>query len=625
MSSASDSDNAKGDRRRLVVLALEGMDWQFLQQLADTQLAPFLTTLIEHGTWAPVDFPLAACAESAWTTLATGVLPDRHGVLHAFERLAGSIFVQSPTAGTAKAPALWHWADAAGLKVALINWPATLGLSLDHGLVVAPGTETAIGRRGQAWPMHPNAVLPVSLRETVRGLRLHPDEIRREDVEFILAPLSASARKQIAAGTASALAECASLHAMGTHALSNLGSDVVVLRIPFLSAATQLLAQIPAAAGAGTCLARCYQFVDMICGRYMNLAGRNATYAVVSNGVDAVPRRSKPGRSNDGRGFVIIEGPLVRRDATIGPVAATSIAPTLATLLDLPIDDALDGDPILDALVPSPADRPPSTHRSTVKVVQPGDIERTPESVPLDAALLQREGIPLPDFSAQMRFAQQVECETRFALAQVQLIRGQDKLARSVLRDLSSRFPDYLPARILLAEQLLLAGELAECETIARQLPLVRTSDLWADVAYGLIAFARKDWSDASARFERLAKSSESPIDGHAWLGWVFQEQADWQEALRCFRIASESSPRDARVWQGLGTCYASLGRFAEAAGALGRAVSLNPRSAALLLSLGAAWEKGGQPERAANLRARALQIDPTLVASAMVQSAARR
>jgi tetratricopeptide (TPR) repeat protein len=607
------------------------MNWPFLQKLADARLTPFLNALIGSGAWAPTDFPLRNCPESGWMTVATGVFPDRHGILHALERLPGSVFVRSIASSSLKCPALWHQTDAVGMKTAVIGWPATLGLELEHGLVVACGAEMATGRMGQAWPLHPQAVSPQSHRETVRQLRLHPDEIRAEDVEFLLSSLSVPSRKQLFESVTRALAESSTLHAIGTYAVTDFGSDITLIRLPFLSAIAGMLSKIPYEEGVRTSLARCYQFMDLLCGRYQNLLGHDAQFALISNGGMNVATDPKTGRESlaRGDGFLILNGPLYCRDVALGAVGASDLWPTLAEALGLATEYPLDGDTILDAFDCPPIKSRPAVKRQTIETIQPADIDQTPAGVSIDTELLTREGIPLQDFSAQIRFAQQIECETRLALAHMQCqreyrrssYRSLQRASLSTLRDLSQRFPGFMPARVFLAEQLLWAGDIEECEALVQAFPLVQAGGLWADVAYGLIAFARKNWIDATDRFARLAESDQTPINARAWLGWIFEARANWPEALRCFKDATEFDSHDPRVWESLGEACRHLGRFADAAEAFGRSVSLNPRSADLMLSLSNALEKCGQTKRAASIRLRAMRLAPRLVATSMQKS----
>ncbi len=276
MSSLSDGRAAPP----LIVLALDGADWGLLQELADDGLTPFFSSLAEAGTWGALDFPLPGCADSGWISVATGMQPDRHGVLHSLAPIEGSLFARPPDAATLRTPAAWHAADDAGRHAAVIGWPATRGLRLRHGTVVTPGAEVAPGGPNQTWPLDPDAVWPPQARAMVHAMRLAPGDILDEDLLFLLAPLDNVTRRLLAGPVAAALAECATLHALGTAVIEERGADVLMLRLPLIAAMSAALAGVPDRQAARTCLARCYQFLDLVCGRYQNLAGRAACFAI---------------------------------------------------------------------------------------------------------------------------------------------------------------------------------------------------------------------------------------------------------------------------------------------------------------------------------------------------------
>lgn len=593
-------------RRNLVVLALDGLDWAFLQPLLDSGQAPFLTMLIEAGAWAPLAFAPPQHAESRWTSVATGVLADRHGILHPAERIGPAAFTRGVRAASVKAPTLWQIADAAGCPTTVIGWPATQGLTLEHGWVVAGGVEKAMGSATQAWPIPPDCVAPSELRHTVRALRLHPHDVDEGDLDLLIAPLSAPARDALAEGVAHALAECATLHALATDALSRRGPSVVAVRLGFVARIAALLARVASDPGASLCLARSYQFIDLCVGRYLGLAGRDADYALLSTGADV----QLDGQFGDTAGFAVMAGPGLQKDAVLGPIDATDVLPTLLSILALPLPAHLDGvvvdEMFTAALAPSQREHPATPSVSHITA-----IARTPEAA-FDPAPLQREGLAVPDFSGFIAVARQVECETLYDLAQVAVHRDDLQRATATLRELGARFPGFVPGRVLLAEVLLQAGEADGCEAIAKALPAVQADGVWADVAQGLIAFARHDWTTAAAAFDRLAHAKGSPLNARHWLGLIALHQQHWQHAADHFAVAADHAPRDLRVWQGLAEALSAQGRDAEAAPAWGRAVSLNPRSAKALLGWAEACARTGQPKRAAAARERALKLDPT-------------
>lgn len=594
-------------RRNLVVLALDGLDWTFLQPLLDSGQAPFLTMLIEAGAWAPLAFAPPQHAESRWTSVATGLLADRHGVLHPAERIGSTAFTRGVRAASVKAPTLWQLADAAGCPTTVIGWPATRGLMLEHGWRVADGVEKAIGSAMQAWPIPPDCVAPRELRHSVRALRRHPHDVAEGDLDLLTAPLSAPARDAVTEGIARALAECTTLHALATDALSHREPGVLAVRLDFVARITALLARVASDPGASLCLARSYQFIDLCVGRYLGLAGRDADYALLSTGADV----QLDGQFGDTAGFAVIAGPGLQKDAVLGPIDATDVLPTMLSMLALPVPPHLDG-VVIDEIFTAargPSPREPSALAASAARITA--IAPTPEAA-FDPAPLQREGLAVPDFSDFIARARQVECETLYDLAQVAVHRDDLHSAIAALRDLDARFPGFIPGRVLLAEVLLQAGDAGACEAITHALPAVEAGGIWTDVAHGLIAFGRREWAAATAAFDRLAHAKGSPLNATHWLGLIALHQQQWQHAAEHFAVAADRAPRDRRVWEGLAEALSAQGRDAEAAPAWGRAASLNPRSAKALLGWAEACARTGQPGRAAAARERALKLDPT-------------
>jgi len=594
----------------LVMLALDGVDWNLLQELDEGGLTPFLSSLVGAGTWAPLDFPLPACADSGWTSVATGMQPDRHGILHPLSAIDGSLFMQAPGAAALRTEAIWHAADAAGRHAAVIGWPATRGLRLRHGTVIAPGASAAPVDDEHAWPLDPQAVWPPEARELVHAARLAPGDIQAPDLHFLLAPLDAAARRRLAATTAAALAECATLHALGTAAIEERGAEVLVLRLPFIAVMSAALASVPDRQAARICLSRCHQFLDLLCGRYQNLAGRDACFAILSNGArDA--------------GFMLLCGPGIARDLAIAPVAACDIWPTVALVLGLPVASELDGRVIDEALAAAPVRI--KTDAAAMAPLTPAGIRVTPSSPALSAAelaMFEQEGLTLPDFAPQIAFARSVECETRLALATMTALRGDRSAALEQLRALERRFDGDLNVRIALAEQLLLAGQFDECLAITRDFPLVRAGGDWADATEGMVAFASGDWPLAMTRLGALARTQAAspaaatpPINAAMWMGRAQLAQREWELAASSFRAAIAHDGRDYFAWSGLGMAERMLGQWPCATSAYGRAVSLGPRSAEALLDLAMAWEHCGDMSLAAQARARAMRIDPRAVA----------
>lgn len=109
---------ARGVAGRVAIIAIDGADWELLSELSIDGRIPNLRALIAGGTTASVQTIQPTVSPLLWSTVATGLPPDRHGVLDFVER-GGNTPV---TAYSRRAPALWEIAEGFGRPAAVVNW-----------------------------------------------------------------------------------------------------------------------------------------------------------------------------------------------------------------------------------------------------------------------------------------------------------------------------------------------------------------------------------------------------------------------------------------------------------------------------------------------------------------------
>lgn len=108
--------NARGVAGRVAIFGIDGADWELLSELVNDGRMPNLKALIQGGTTASLQTIQPTVSPMVWTSAATGLPPDRHGVLD---------FAPSnrPVDATSRhAPALWDIAEAFGRKSVVVDW-----------------------------------------------------------------------------------------------------------------------------------------------------------------------------------------------------------------------------------------------------------------------------------------------------------------------------------------------------------------------------------------------------------------------------------------------------------------------------------------------------------------------
>lgn len=110
--------SARGVAGRVVIFALDGADWDLLSELSNDERIPNLKALSRSGTTASMQTIQPTVSPMLWTTVATGLTPDRHGVIDFVEPVRNT----PADAYTRRGPAIWDIAEAFGRHSAVVNW-----------------------------------------------------------------------------------------------------------------------------------------------------------------------------------------------------------------------------------------------------------------------------------------------------------------------------------------------------------------------------------------------------------------------------------------------------------------------------------------------------------------------
>ncbi|HET7711069.1 MAG TPA: alkaline phosphatase family protein, partial [Thermoanaerobaculia bacterium] len=147
--------SARGVAGRVAIFAIDGADWDLITELSYDQRLPNLRALIAGGTIGSLQTVQPTVSPLVWTTIATGLPPDRHGILDFIDRDRNL-----PVDGwSRREPALWDISEAFGRHAMVVNWwtawpptsPETFAfdapVDLQPGAIHPPGPATARARQ----------------------------------------------------------------------------------------------------------------------------------------------------------------------------------------------------------------------------------------------------------------------------------------------------------------------------------------------------------------------------------------------------------------------------------------------------------------------------------------------
>ena len=167
-----------GRPRGVIWIGLDGLDWELLDSLSAQGQLPNWKRLTESGFTADLESFRPMLSPIVWTTLATGVGPDIHGVLD-FQEVDSKTGAKVPISGTSRqAPAIWNIASRAGKKVGVVGWWGTHPAEEVNGFLVTDRARPILfedtPRSGVAFPVN---LAPVVGEVVRRDGRIAPPDL----------------------------------------------------------------------------------------------------------------------------------------------------------------------------------------------------------------------------------------------------------------------------------------------------------------------------------------------------------------------------------------------------------------------------------------------------------------
>ncbi|MGN6377377.1 MAG: alkaline phosphatase family protein [Gaiellales bacterium] len=131
---------------KAVVLGLDGVTWDLLDRLCEEGVMPNLARAREGARWGSLASCLPPYSAPAWTSIATGKNPGRHGIFDFWES-TGDGERRPVSSLSARGARLWDIASAAGRRVHVWNVPVSYPPAKVNGTFVSgmmtPGESVA--------------------------------------------------------------------------------------------------------------------------------------------------------------------------------------------------------------------------------------------------------------------------------------------------------------------------------------------------------------------------------------------------------------------------------------------------------------------------------------------------
>jgi len=173
---------APKDGVKVVLVGIDGADWQIIDPLVAAGKLPVLARLKKEGAWAGLRSMEPMLSPLLWTTIATGKPPEEHGVVDYFVRDPETGRRSPVSSASRKVKTLWNLFSEAGLQCGVVAWWATWPAEKVNGTLVSDRVAYSPFTPEEGAKLR-GAVFPEEYAATVGKLQVGEGQITLKDLQ----------------------------------------------------------------------------------------------------------------------------------------------------------------------------------------------------------------------------------------------------------------------------------------------------------------------------------------------------------------------------------------------------------------------------------------------------------
>jgi len=351
-------------RPRLALIGVDGCDWEMLGPLVEAGELPNFARLMDRGAYGPLLSMDPMVSPRIWTTIATGELPEEHGIT-GFTNAAGV----PVNARMRRSPALWEIVSSFGGVSAVTGWYVTWPTDDVRGYMVSDRVHSLLRGVTQIW--HTVEGQPTNDRLAEFGAfefdpgykRYEKTELAYQQNRIVDEPLRWGYLRDTIYGRLSH--ELIPRYEPDFAAVYFRGVDFVQ---HFFWQYTDR-AEFPGVTDEeerayGEVIANYYRYQDGLLGRLLDDLGDETNILLVSDHgftarIHLDPNMPELTGMHDRRGVMIAAGPSFQRAGYVEGQTILDIAPTCLALMGLPVSGSMDGRVLTALMTPEHLEQHP--------------------------------------------------------------------------------------------------------------------------------------------------------------------------------------------------------------------------------------------------------------------------
>lgn len=217
---------------KILVIGWDAAEWSVIEPLIQQGKMPALKSLMDRGVYGRLKTMDPPLSPMLWTSIATGVRADKHGICGFVEPSPNGDGLRPVTSTSRKVKAIWNIFTQNNLKSNIVAWWPTNPVEKINGVMVSNLYQVANKPFNEEWVMPEGTVHPKEMEEVMKEWRIHPAEI----TPAMIAPFVPNIiennelrKDKHVASVVKILANAASVHAASTYLMENTSWDLMAV------------------------------------------------------------------------------------------------------------------------------------------------------------------------------------------------------------------------------------------------------------------------------------------------------------------------------------------------------------------------------------------------------------
>ncbi len=351
-------------KSKVLLIGWDAADWKTINPLIEAGKMPALERMINNGVMGEMATLEPVLSPMLWSSIGTGKLADKHGVLGFTEPDLSTGSVKPISVTSRKVKAIWNILTQNGYKTNLVGWWPSHPAEPINGVAVSNFYQRASKSIEEEWPMVKGTIHPESMEEVMKELRIHPGELTEAHIlPFIprAAEIDQEKDKRYV-GMMKILADTATIQSASTYLMENTEWDFMGVyfdgidhfghgfmkyhppRMPMISEKDFEIYNNVVNAG--------YVFHDMMLEATLSMVDEGTTVILVSDHgfhsdhlrPGALPKEpAAPAYEHRKYGIFCAMGPGIKKDELVYGTSLLDVTPTILNIFGLPIGEDMDG------------------------------------------------------------------------------------------------------------------------------------------------------------------------------------------------------------------------------------------------------------------------------------------